>query len=188
MAWSILRFGLGSVAIAAAIFSPLSVLANPLEQMEGWVYEVNSAPDVGVSQHGLPEGVVSQGGTMLGNTNAAEPYLIGFYQYDSTMLISFEQLLLQRKVQTDQGVINEQYREILDTAVVTQPESWLISCQVNGQDDPEIVAIAAEQIDIDVEWLTDFQGVWRANRTSKKLEEIPTSSVRCLNISYEYDG
>lgn len=178
-------FGFGSLAIAATLVTPLSVLANPLEGMEGWVYTTRSESGAAVQTIGLPEGVMSQGGSLLGDTAAAEPFLLSVYVYRGEMIASFEQLLLQRPV----GAANEQYREILDTDSVA-PGQWLTSCEVNQIPDPEIVAIAmpSESIDIDTEWLTTFQKTWRANRTTRQLEPVPTDNVRCYNIGYGYDG
>lgn len=180
-----LRFGFGSLAIAAPLMMPLSVLANPLEGMEGWVYTTRSEPGTAVQTIGLPEGVMSQGGALLGETNAAKPFLFSAYVYRGEMIASFEQLLLQRPV----GAANEQYREILDTDSVA-PGQWLTSCEMNQIPDPEIVAIAMPDaaMDIGTEWITKFQGLWRANRTTRQLEPIPADNVRCYNIGYGYDG
>lgn len=180
-----LHFGFGSLAIAAPLMMPLAVLANPLEGMEGWVYTTRSSPETGVKTIGLPEGVMSQGGALLGSTTAAEPFLFSAYVYRGEMIASFEQLLLRRPV----GAVNEQYREILDTDSVA-PGQWLTSCEVNQIADPEIVAIAVPDttMNIDTEWVTTFQKTWRANRTTRQLEPIPADNVRCYNIGYGYDG
>jgi hypothetical protein len=179
------RFGFGGLAIAATVVTPLSVLANPLEGMEGWVYTTRSEPGTAVQTIGLPEGIMSQGGALLGDVAAAKPFLFSVYVYRGEMIASFEQLLLQRPV----GDANEQYREILDTDSVA-PGQWLTSCEVNQIPDPEIVAIAMPDaaMDIDTEWVTTFQGLWRANRTTRQLEPVPADNVRCYNIGYGYDG
>ncbi|OKH18108.1 hypothetical protein [[Limnothrix rosea] IAM M-220] len=179
-----------ALAIAPLLLSPLAALANPLEIVEGWVYTSTSSPVFGVDQHGLPEGVVDRGGFVLGDATVEEPYLISLYDYNGEMVVSFEQLLLQRQLDRDGMVVNEQLRELLDSAVVSQPKEALIECQINGEMDPEIVAIASAtgDVDIDQEWITDFQGVWRANRTTKELEPIASENVRCYNMGFGYDG
>jgi hypothetical protein len=179
-----------TLAIAPLIFTPLTALASPLEIVEGWVYTATSSPVFGVDQHGLPEGVVDRGGFILGDSAVEEPYLISLYDYNGEMVVSFEQMLLQRKVDRNGTVVNEQLRELLDSAVVSEPKEALFECQVDGQSDPEIVAIASatEDFDIDQEWITEFQGVWRANRTTKKLEPMSSENLRCYNIGFGYDG
>ncbi len=179
-----------AMAIAPLMLSPVAVLASPLEIVEGWVYTATSSPVFGVDQHGLPEGVVDRGGFILGDANVEEPYLISLYEYDGAMVVSFEQLLLQRKVDRDGVALNEQLRELLDSAVVAQPKEALFECEVNEQKDPEIVAVASatEDFGIDTEWITEFQGAWRANRTTETLEPISQDNLRCYNIGFGYDG
>lgn len=166
-----LRLGSGGVAIASMLFAPLAALANPLAAMEGWVYTAKSNPTVGVRQYGLPETLVSQGGTVIGNAAVEKPYIVSSYQYNAETIVSFEQILMQRKVATD----NEQYIEILDTAAVNQASGLLVGCQVNGQPDPEVVAIAGAN--------SQISAAWRANRNTKKLEAISAATVTCSGTS-----
>lgn len=165
-----LRLGSGGMAIASMLFTPLAVLANPLAAMEGWVYTAKSNPTEGVRQYGLPETLVSQGGAVIGNAFVEKPYLVSIYQYNQETVVSFEQILMQRQV----GADNEQYIEILDTTAVNQGESWLVGCQVNGQDDPEVVAIAGAD--------SQISAAWRANRNTRKLETVSPAMVTCPDM------
>lgn len=175
-----IAFGLGT-----GLLLPGSLRANPLETMEGWVYTVKSSPDMGVQNYGLPEGLQDLGGAVVGDVTMPEPYILSVFQEDDSLIVSFEKLLFQRQVQDT----NEQYREILDTAAAAPVGDWLISCQINGVDNPEIVAIAAPGTGgFDVEWYTTFSGVWRANRTTEQLEPLASENVRCYNMGYQYDG
>ncbi|NJN73437.1 MAG: hypothetical protein HC799_11835 [Limnothrix sp. RL_2_0] len=178
-----------ALAITPFLVSPLAAVANPLEMMEGWVYTVTSSSAFGVEQQGLPEGLVGRGGVSVGDVFEDQPYSIGLFDYQGQLMLSFEQLLMQRKVTRDGVVVNEQFREILDSAISSQYEGFQFTCQVNGQNDPEIVAIATVfEPYVDKEWITEFQGVWRANRETRQLEPIAPDNIRCLNIFYGYDG
>lgn len=166
-----LRLGSGGVAIASMVFAPLAVLANPLATMEGWVYTAKSNPAAGMTQYGLPETLVSRGGAAIGNASVEKPYLVSIYQYGAETVVSFEQMLMEQQVAMD----NEQYIEILDTAAVNQASGWAVGCQVNGQADPEVVAIAGAD--------SQISAAWRANRSTRKLEAVSPATVTCPSMN-----
>ncbi|AFY37027.1 hypothetical protein Lepto7376_0615 [[Leptolyngbya] sp. PCC 7376] len=183
-------FKILALAIAPVLASPLAAIANPLEMMEGWVYTTASSSVTGVNEYGLPEGLVDQGGFVLGDVNIERPYVISLYDYSGQTVVSFEQILLQRKINQEGVATNEQFREILDSAAVPQNGETLFECQINEQPDEEIIGIASPTANItfETEWVTDFQGIWRANRTTKQLEALSPDNIRCYNIGYQYDG
>lgn len=167
-----------ALAIVSALISPLIASANPLEMMEGWVYT-----SFGFSENqGLPEGVFQT----ISSSSIDDNLTITEHLYNDQVIVSFEELLMERQVTRDGVIVDEQFWEILDTA---GPFSTGIQsvCQMNGQDDSGIFAIAKPPY-IDVKWITDFQVVWRPNLVTKQLEQIPSDNIRCLNIHYGYDS
>lgn len=174
------------VAIAASVLLPQQVLGNPLEGMEGQVYQTKSEPGVGVKNYGLPAELVDRGGWVLGDVSVEHPYIISIFQYDSATLISFEQILFQQSMRRSEGFANHQYRLILDTVAVADPSAdQLFGCEIDQQPDPEIVAIATAELDIDSEWITEITSAWRANRETQQFEPLPTTeNIRCPNMGY----
>ncbi|AFY37026.1 hypothetical protein Lepto7376_0614 [[Leptolyngbya] sp. PCC 7376] len=53
-----------------------------------------------------------------------------------------------------------------------------------------VIAPPYKESNFDTEWFTEFQGVWRANHETQKLEPIDanTNTVHCYNIDFGYDG
>ena len=179
-----------ALAIASILFTPFAATANPLEEMHGKTYQTFSSGSFGVVQVGILQGLEDQGGWMVSSTDVEQPFIISIYRHAETNVLSFEQILEQQRYGHHGTTINEQTREILDSATFTEAGDWLPECQINGVGDKEVVAIAPpyEESHFNTEWFTEFQGLWRANRETQQLEPMSSENVRCYNMGYLYDG
>jgi hypothetical protein len=56
-------------------------------------------------------------------------------------------------------------------------------CRANGEEDRWLFAIVVN--DESQQHLTNIRRAWRANRTTRRLEEVPASGIDCFNDDYD---
>ena len=57
-----------------------------------------------------------------------------------------------------------------------------------GEIDPEIIVLLPDNTDwMDSEKFTDIKKAWRFDRTQKRINEISTAGLVCLNDMYSID-
>lgn len=82
-------------------------------------------------------------------------------------------------------IVGEPYDlEMLDILVIPLKNSEFLShqtCQLNNETDQEIVALVVLE---DKEFYDNILMAWRANRKTRKFEEISISGIICMNEGY----
>ncbi|OKH18107.1 hypothetical protein [[Limnothrix rosea] IAM M-220] len=180
-----------AVAIAPLLLTPWVVTANPLENMAGETYQGFASSAFEPIQVGLPKGMEQQGGWLIDSIKEEAPLVLAIYRYGEMYIVSLEQILEQQRHSHDGIVINEQTRKILDSVTFAEEGRWLSECQINGEKDTDVIGISAPydgDFDFDVEWFTEFQGLWRVDRDTQRLEPLSPENIRCYNIGFGYDG
>jgi len=73
---------------------------------------------------------------------------------------------------------NDNIQDVLVLPTLKSNEALLVrNCQLNRQDDPEILAIG--EFASGVIPLTKIEYAWRANRETKKFEILPSGNIEC---------
>jgi hypothetical protein len=172
--------------IASVLLTALPVVAqDDAFSLIGLRYEVISDPDLArpVYKH-LPSDLVINGGLIVGDVYIEQPWALGWIQQGNEYLVGFEKILSNVVTQKSQGLRNNQTILILDVAKLPDGEpNILLGCEQNGDQDPELFAIAREA-QPDSEWITEFEQVWRANRQTEKLEALSPGGIRCVNPAW----
>ena len=179
--------GVAALTLTSTLLTNTVAFANPLAELHGETYRTISSGRFGAITLDLPRGVEDTGGWIIGSAfSNSESWGISIFRQGDIRILSLDLMLSRERHEYYNVPINEQVRMIADSTVVPLRGSTAAECQIDGVYDEEILAIADPESPFEVEWFTEFQGVWRANRKTQQLEEISADNVRCYNTGYMY--
>ncbi|PZD75353.1 hypothetical protein C1752_00408 [Acaryochloris thomasi RCC1774] len=121
---------------------------------------------------GLPEGLTNEGGFLVGDALAEQPYSVSIFKQGNRKIWLFEQILSRNN--------SQQTRQVFDAVETASDVSLLVGCELNSRQDLELFALidsSSEQPSS--QWITQFSHAWRANRKTKNLEAIQPEGMRC---------
>ncbi|MBE9175936.1 hypothetical protein IQ225_12655 [Synechocystis salina LEGE 06155] len=171
--------------MVSIVLAALPVVAQVAPSFVGLRYEVISDPDLErLVYKNLPAALVAESGSIVGDVNIPQPWVISMYSSGEARYLWFEKILSNVVTERPKGLRNHQTILVLDAVKLPAGfPGFLHGCEFNGEQDPEIFVIGAIT-DPDLEWVTEFKQVWRANRQTEKLEEVPPTGIRCFNPTW----
>ena len=133
---------------------------------------------VGLRYGALPPGLEELGGSLLDFVDEPE-YAVALVAAGTRQMLWLNRFTHR----DDEGKAHWDVRAVLELPALRDDEvlSYGGLCQIDGEPDAEVVAIARAE---DAESFTTIRRAWRANRSLESFEEIPTSGVTCVNEGY----
>lgn len=139
--------------------------------------DVSQSPDSWIGTRYLsstpPPGIELQAGWLVGELEVSPNYWLAQAQQGERTMLWFQVGLGYEGNQTIFEVV-----DVADLPAIGESGGLVSTCELNESPDPEIMAIVHYT---DTEYLTDIRQVWRANRTSRKIEPISNAGIRCYN-------
>lgn len=165
-----------------SLLAPAPGIAQTRDLAPGLRYQVFSEPGEQPVYKNLPADVKMQGGFIVGDVSIAQPYMVAVFQQGDRRMLGFERILSNQVTERPNGYANNQTIRVLDVAEIAKDGNLLTACYVGDEKDPEIFALVRyDDRNIQLQWITQFHQLWRANRTAQKLEPVRVPNVRCLN-------
>lgn len=122
----------------------------------------------------------------LGGALISDDYGIHILQNDSTQQTFF--LFDEFAGRDKKGMPSWQLLDTLIIPGIGLNIGWTGNVMYEGEIDPEIIVLLPDNTDwMDSEKFTDIKKAWRFDRTQKRINEISTVGLVCLNDMYSID-
>ncbi|MFB2891337.1 hypothetical protein ACE1CI_00165 [Aerosakkonemataceae cyanobacterium BLCC-F50] len=172
------------ILLSVVMLTELPSVAQPFGYLKSANFpqvKQNTRSYIGLRYQGrkLPKGIQEIAGWTVGTgTEPRQSYGVSYVRQGSQQMLWFQNLVSRdRSGNPNWEVIDAISLPKFNTGEQIAPPT----CKLKGVSDPELIALVKYE---DKEILTNIRRAWRANRRTRKIEEIPPKNIVCQNPAW----